>query len=105
MDTSSHVGRAFLRRALTQSSNHAAWGFHRADGEREDYGLDGLLRWTDLTAHRFGCALRGMGRTLNGCGPQRPRNEPCPLTGLDIAISYGRKMMKTDTTTVLVAVN
>jgi|SRR5215469_2273163 len=58
---------AFLRRALTQSSNHAAWGFDRADGEREDYGLDGLLRWTDLTAHRFGCALRGMGRTLNGC--------------------------------------
>src|SRR6516225_9873765 len=72
----------FLRRALTQGSNLAAWGFHRADGEREDYGLDGLLRRTDLATYRFGCALRGMGRTLNGCGSQRPRSKPCPPNGL-----------------------
>src|SRR5215831_1294979 len=82
--------------SLFTAGSHAKFrsrcmGFHRTDGEREDYGLDGLLRWTDLTAHRFGCALRGMGRTLNGCGPQRPRNDPCPLTGLDIAIRLWKK--------------
>ena len=66
MDTSSYVDRAFLRRTHTKGSSHGTRGLHRADRQREDYRLGGLLRRTDLTAHSPGCAFHGMGRTLNG---------------------------------------
>jgi steroid delta-isomerase-like uncharacterized protein len=69
----------------------SARGFHRADREREDYGLGGLLRRDDFTAHRFGCPVLGMGRTLNVCGPQRPRDEPCPRTGLNLATRLSKE--------------
>src|SRR5262249_8590617 len=64
MDTANFGDRAVLRRTLPKSSSVGARCLHRSDGERQGYRVGGLLRRTDLAAHRFGGALQGMGRTL-----------------------------------------
>jgi hypothetical protein len=53
--------RAFLRRTHTKGPSLAAWGFHRADRRRQDYGLVRLLRRTGVPAHSLGVVFHGMG--------------------------------------------
>src|ERR1700687_4884456 len=69
MDASDYGHRAFLRRAASKSSSLAARSVRRADKVRENYGLVGLLRWSDLSAHSFGCVFHGLGRVLNDAAP------------------------------------
>src|SRR5258707_3950998 len=83
MDISSHVNRAFLRGTLTKGSSLVPRDLHRADRQRQDYRLGGLLRRIDLSTHSVGFVFLGMGRTLTVVRAAEPRRQKALKTSPD----------------------